>query len=161
MADNQQKIERFFDDYAARMNGALGESPSVNLEEVAGQFADYFVEASPVGVTGGANGAEFRAMIPRGYEFYRKIGTQSMNITGRQITVLDDFHWMVKVHWKAEYLTRAEKRDTIEFDVIYFVQILKNDDTPKIFAYITGDEQRIMREHGLIDPESISEGVIG
>lgn len=160
MADIQQKIGRFFDNYAARMNGALGESPSVNVEEVAGQFASYFVEASPVGVNGGSNGAEFRAMIPRGYEFYRKIGTQSMNITDRQITPLDEFHWMVKVHWKADYLTRAEKRETIEFDVIYFVQIL-NDEMPKIFAYITGDEQRVMREHGLIDPEAISEGVIG
>ena len=126
MADIQQKIGRFFDNYAARMNGALGESPSVDVEE-----------------------------------FYRKIGTQSMNITDRQITQLDEFHWMVKVHWKAEYLTRAEKRETIEFDVIYFVQILNDDETPKIFAYITGDEQRVMREHGLIDPEAISEGVIG
>lgn len=161
MSSVEQKLNRFFDDYAARMNGALGESPSVDVEEAAGQFADYFVEASPVGVSGGANGAEFRSMIPRGYEFYRKIGTQSMKITDRQITALDDFHWMVKVHWKAEYLTRAETREVIEFDVIYFLQYLNDDRTPKIFAYITGDEQRVLREHGLIDPEAISEGVIG
>jgi hypothetical protein len=159
--DVKRKLTSFFETYAEHMNNALGERPVVDVNAVAGQFADYFVEASPVGVQGGSNGDDFRAVIPRGYEFYRKIGTQSMKIDVRDVTQLDDFHWMVKVHWTAEYLTRAETREVIDFDVIYFLQFLDDDRTPRIFAYITGDEQRILRERGLIDPEAISEGVLG
>ena len=156
-----RKLNLFFETYAQHMNNALGQSPVVDVGAVADQFADYFVEASPVGVNGGSNGDEFRAMIPRGYEFYRKIGTQSMKLNITEMTQLNEFHYMAKVHWTAEYLTRAETREVIEFDVIYFLQLLDEDRTPKIFAYITGDEQRILRERGLIDPEAVSEGVIG
>jgi hypothetical protein len=38
--------------------------------------------------------------------------------------------------------------ELIEFDVIYFVQII--GEKPKIFAYITGDEQGASREKDLI-----------
>ncbi len=37
----------------------------------------------------------------------------------------------------------------IEFDVFYILQDINNELT--IFAYITGDEQGVMKEHGLID----------
>jgi hypothetical protein len=35
----------------------------------------------------------------------------------------------------------------IEFEVTYFLHFQDGD--PKIFAYITGDEERVLREHGL------------
>jgi hypothetical protein len=55
---------------------------------------------------------------------------------------------MAKVHWQAIYNKKDKSKESIEFDVIYFVQTV--NDQLKIFAYITGDEQGVLRERGLI-----------
>jgi hypothetical protein len=96
----------------------------------------------------GKNDDGFRNAIPQGYEFYRNIGTKSMNIDSVNISSLDEYHSMVKVHWNALYSKRDGSEEKIEFDVIYFVQVI--EEKPKIFAYITGDEQGVLREKGLI-----------
>ena len=118
------------------------------MKGVIDSFAPYFVEASPVGVHGGKNNWLFKMMIPRGFAFYKKIGTKSMKITALDITPLDDHHAMAKVHWDSHYLKKDGKQEQIEFDNLYFLQILA--EKPRIFAYITGDEQKILKEHGLI-----------
>lgn len=159
MVDAKETIEQFFDSYAERINDAVGDSPVVDVNAVAHQFAEIFVEASPSGVTGDRNDDSFRARIPRMYEFYRERGMKSRKITKRKITQLDDEHWMVKISWQTEYLTRTEERDEIEFDITYFVQLREGHD-PKIFAYITGEERRILRERGLIQKD-VSAAVIG
>ncbi len=71
-----------------------------------------------------------------------------MKIASLDITLLDDLHSMVKVHWQAIYNKKNGSEESIDFDVIYFVQMI--DDQLKIFAYITGDEQGVLRERGLI-----------
>jgi len=144
----EQKLRGFFADYEARMNKALQDPPVVDVESTASAFADFFVEASPNGVTGGKNDEQFRAKIPKGTEYYRSIGTISMNILAHEITLLDDFHSINKIRWQALFRRREGGEEAIDFDVIYLVQILK--DEPKIFAYVTGDEQKILKEHGLI-----------
>jgi hypothetical protein len=143
-----QRIEEFFERYEARLSGALAETPEVNVEATAAAFTACFIEANPNGVLCGQNDDMFRAQIPKGFEFYRNIGTQSMKILSLDVTPLDHFHSMAKVHWEARYLKKGGSRDVIDFDVIYFLQTLGED--PKIFAYITGDEQKILRERGLI-----------
>jgi hypothetical protein len=52
------------------------------------------------------------------------------------------------VHWRSFYTKKDGREELIEFDVIYFVQM--RDEKPKIFAYITGDEQGVLREKGFI-----------
>lgn len=145
--DAPAKLDAFFAQYEARMNRAVGDTPEVDVEASAGAFADCFVEASPVGVSCGKNDEDFRAQIPKGFEFYRSIGTQSMQIRSHEITALDEFHHMVRVHWKAFYVKKDKSEQTVEFDVIYFVQLIGDD--PKIFAYITGDEEKLYRDMGL------------
>lgn len=143
---NKADIERFFDDYADRFNKVLdGAGP--DLEATVDAFAECFIEASPVGINCGKNDEAFRKAIPVGYDFYRKIGTQRMDLVRKDIQPLDDFHTMARIHWNAVYANGKE----IEFDVIYFVQDLGGG--PKIFTYITGDEQKALEENGLI-PES-------
>jgi len=71
-----------------------------------------------------------------------------MSIESLDITPLDTYHAMAKVHWNALYEKKDGGRESIEFDVIYFVQIMEK--TPRIFCYITGDEQKVLRERGLI-----------
>lgn len=141
-------LEKFFADYEARVNRALGDIPEVDVEATAGAFADCFIEANPNGVVCGKNDEELRAAIPKGMEFYRSIGTKSMKVVSLMPTQLDEYHVMAKVHWKASYVKKDGRKELIEFDVIYLVQM--RESIPKIFGYITGDEQKVYRERGLV-----------
>ncbi|WP_118950495.1 hypothetical protein [Taibaiella helva] len=143
----KELIHQFFDDYARRFNEALA-SDAPDVEGTAACFAPCFVEAGPKGVQCGRNNAQFREMIPRGYAFYRSIGTLSMKIGSRIITPLDEQHAMVKIHWQSLYRKKEGNRVEIGFDVHYFVQVM--GDTVSIFAYVTGDEQKLLQEKGLI-----------
>jgi hypothetical protein len=143
-----QQIEVFFSEYERRLTSSLEAGGQVDIDGTVQAFTDCFIEANPNGVSCGKNDAEFRAAIPKGIEFYKSIGTQSINIADLTITPLDEFHAMAKVHWDATYQKKDGSRDRIDFDVIYFLQLIS--DAPKVFAYITGDEQRIYQEHGLI-----------
>lgn len=140
------KIDAFFSDYEKLFNRSLKET--VNIERTVKAFANCFVEASPAGIICGKNDDEFRKRIPQGYEFYKSIGTQSMKIRSKETTQLDDLHNMTKVYWTANYRKKDGKEEDIDFSVIYFTQIQKGE--PKIFAYITGDEQQVLKERGLI-----------
>ncbi len=141
-------IERFFEAYAAGFARALANPPEVDIEATAGAFADCFVEAGPRGVSCGRNDETFRAQIPQGYAFYRGIGIRSMAVATLAPSQLDGRHWGVRVGWTAAY-DRAGKSGEFEFEVLYFLQL--TDIGPKIFAYITGDEEGELRRLGLLD----------
>jgi hypothetical protein len=140
-----QKIDAFFKAYEQRFNDGL--KGTVDVDGTIAAFSNCFVEASPVGVHCGQNDATFRDAIPKGYEFYKSIGTQSMKILTKEITVLDEFHFTCKVRWRSVYIKKNEKEEVIDFDVFYFLQHLNSE--LKIFAYVTGDEQKVLKEHGL------------
>ena len=140
-------IERFFESYAAQFARALADPPDVDVEATASAFADCFVESGPRGVRCGRNGDAFRAQIPQGYAFYRGIGVRSMSITSFAPSQLDARHWGVRVGWSAAYGV-GERAGTVAFEVLYFVQMTGAG--PKIFAYITGDEEGELRRLGLI-----------
>jgi hypothetical protein len=71
-----------------------------------------------------------------------------MKIMALDITWLNDMHVMAKVCWQAIYQKKDGNKETINFDVFYFLQ--KQNGALKIFAYITGDEQAVLKERGLI-----------
>ncbi len=148
MEKTNKTIEEFFAGYAARFNRSLRDPPEVDIDGVVDSFASFFVGASPAGVSGGKNDEQFRAMFPQGFDFYRSIGTKLMKIAAMDITPLDEYHAMVKVHWDSHYVKKDSKEVQIKFDVFYFLQLL--DEKPKIFAYVTGDEQKAFQERGLI-----------
>ena len=141
-------LSDFFAAYEARTNQALADPPDVDVEATVSAFAEAFIHADPNGVRCGRNDGELRSAIPQGFAFYRRIGTKSMRIIGLTATPLDDHHAMAKVQWRAEYRTDDGREERIDFEVIYFVQTTTG--RPKIFAYITGDEQKAYREHGLL-----------
>jgi hypothetical protein len=143
-----RQLERFFAEYEARFNRVLGENPEEDIEATAAAFADCFIGANPNGVNCGQNNEQLRAFIARSNVFYRSIGTKSMSIAGLEITSLDGFHAMAKVHWDSRYVRKDGQNVQIEFDVIYLIQM--RGGTPKIFGYITGDESRVLQEYGLI-----------
>ena len=145
MEDINDKIQAFFEAYEKRFEeGLAGE---VVAEETAKVFADFFVEASPVGISGGKNDTQFLEAVPKGYDFYRSIGITKMEIRQIDITELNEMHYLVDVRWESFY-TKNGNEDSIEFSVIYFLQNRK--DELKIFAYITGDEQAVLKERGLV-----------
>jgi len=148
VAESPPTLQAFFAAYATRMTSALADPPAIDIEATAAAFASCFVEASPNGVVCGKNDDQFRAVIPKGLEFYRSIGTRWMKIIGLAVTILDDHHAMAKVHWQAFFLRKDGSDELLDFDVIYLVQLL--GDQPKIFGYITGDEQKALREKRLL-----------
>jgi hypothetical protein len=119
-----------------------------DVEATAGAFAACFVGAGPAGVRCGHNDAAFRELLPKANAFYRSVGTKGMTILGVEKTPLDGLHTVVKVHWRADYARPTGEAVGIEFDVFYLVQT--RDEGPKIFAYVTGDEQQARRDHGLL-----------
>ena len=145
MKDINDQIEAFFEQYEKRFeSGLAGESVGQETTEA---FADYFVEASPMGVMGSKNDESFLNAVPKGYDFYKSIGITEMKIKQIDITELDPLHYMVDVRWESVY-QKDESEGSIEFSVIYFLQHLK--ETLQVFAYITGDEQKALKEHGLV-----------
>jgi hypothetical protein len=71
-----------------------------------------------------------------------------MHIRSKEITTLDHLHSMVKVGWQYTAKKKDATQVVIDFDVYYFLSHVGGE--PKIFAYITGDEQKLLKEHGLI-----------
>lgn len=125
------------------MNGKEDVDATVN------SFASCFLEASPAGISCGKNDESLREAIPKGNAYYKNIGTQSMKISSLDITKLDDLHYMVKAHWDSLYEKKNKEKVAVSFDVIYFLQAKENE--LKIFLYITGEEQKVLKENGLIE----------
>jgi hypothetical protein len=146
MEDRKQQIDHFFNHYCEIFNCAIKEEiPGV--EQTAELFSTCFISANPQGVNCGQNNEIFRDVMLNGYAFYRNIGITSMEIISKDIMILDDFHTMAKVAWKSIF-KKEGKTKSIEFRNIYFTQT--KDSQHKVFAYITGDEQRSLREAGLV-----------
>ena len=147
-AVTEKKIRQFFEAYEGRINRALGERPEIDIEAEARVFTESFIEAHPGGVIAFDNDDEFRAAIPQNYAFQRSVGTQSMQIATLEITHLDEYHAMAKVHWNAQYRRKDNSEIVIDFDEVYLMQTI--DDTPKIFAYIAGDQEKLLKDHGIV-----------
>jgi hypothetical protein len=148
IAHKKQQIDNFFNHYCDVFNNAIkGDSP--DMERTAELFSACFIAANPAGINCGQNNETFRDAMQKGYEFYKRIGITSMDIVSKEITLLDEFHTMVKVYWKSNFLKRDGQRGSIEFENIYFTQT--KDAQHKVFAYITGDEQAALKEAGLVE----------
>ena len=82
------------------------------------------------------------------YEFYKSIGITKMEIVNLQITGLNQFHSMCAATWRAWYILKNGKEKTLDFEIVYLVRFEAGQ--PKIFAYITPDEEAILKEKGLV-----------
>lgn len=154
MINREKKLKEFFSGYAARFNQVLA-GGDADIEATVESFASCFLLASPQGVACSTNDEQFAESVSKGYEFYKSIGTKSMDIISIEVTNLDKHHDMTKIHWRSVYDKEDHPDSIIEFDVFYFTQSLQGD--PVIFAYITGDEQKVLAENGLIEENHDSE----
>lgn len=146
MTQTETKIDRFFKNYETNFNkGLAGQDID---SDVLNSFADCFIESSPAGVMCAKNSPEFLQKIRQGFEFYKNIGTTSMKIAAMHIEGLDSGHNLVKVGWHYEATKKDKSKVEIDFDIFYLLRTF--NDEVKIFVYITGDEQKVLREKGLI-----------
>lgn len=71
-----------------------------------------------------------------------------MEIVDMQITGLNQFHSMCTATWRAWYTQKNGREKTLDFEIIYLVRFEAGQ--PKIFVYITPDEESVLKEKGLI-----------
>jgi hypothetical protein len=86
--------------------------------------------------------------MQQGYARYRAIGTKEMRLRNIGITSLDEHHCVAHVAWTAVYERKPRADVSIDFDVHYLVQKLNGE--PKIFGWISGDEEVLLKKHGIV-----------
>ncbi|UFM65582.1 nuclear transport factor 2 family protein [Paracoccus sp. MA] len=139
-------IRAFFARYEQLFARAL--AGEADMEEVAALYAPEFIAASPAGVRAGRNDDAFRQAMAQGYAHYRAIGTRNMTIREIRLSPMDALHCLAHVGWTATYDRGDAPEIAIGFEVHYLVQVL--DGTPRVFGWVAGDEQALLKQHGII-----------
>ena len=139
-------VRTLFDRYEAFFNRSL--AGDFDPDEVDRLYASEFIDASPAGVMTGKNDESLRKAMLDGYEAYRKMGTRHMRLRGLRITPVDEHHCVAHAAWTATYARDDLPETAIDFDVHYLVQTLNGE--PKVFGWMAGDEQAMLKEHGIL-----------
>ncbi|MBB4399917.1 hypothetical protein GGD52_000629 [Agrobacterium tumefaciens] len=142
----EASVRKLFERYERFFNKSL--NGDMDMEEVASLYASDFIAASPAGVMTGKNDDHLKQVMMKGYERYRTIGTKEMRIRDIRISPIDEHHCLAHVAWTATFARKRQPDAAIDFDVHYFVQRL--DGAPKVFGWASGDEQALLKEHGIV-----------
>jgi hypothetical protein len=142
----ESSVRKLFERYERFFKQSLG--GDIDMDEVASLYASDFIAASPAGVMTGKNDNQLKQTMAQGYAHYRAIGTKEVRIRNVAISPIDEHHCVAHVAWTATYARRDLADIAIDFDVHYFVQ--KLDGEPKVFGWVSGDEQALLRKHGVI-----------
>jgi hypothetical protein len=141
----EASVRKLFERYENTFNQALG--GDMDVDEVSALYASDFIAASPAGVMTGKNDDQLKQVMAQGYARYRAMGTKDMRIRNVRLSPIDDLHCVAHVAWTATYARKDEPEAVIDFDVHYFVQEL--DGEPKVFGWVSGDEEALLRKHGI------------
>jgi hypothetical protein len=139
------QVRKLFERYERLFRKSL--AGDADMDEVTSVYAAAFIAASPAGVMVGKNDDQLKQVMEQGYAHYRAIGTKEMRIRDVRISPIDGHHCVAHVAWTSTYTRKGQPDVTIDFDVHYFVQ--KLDGEPKIFGWVSGDEQEVLRKHGI------------
>jgi hypothetical protein len=142
----ESSVRKFFERYESFFNQSLG--GDMDMDEVTALYASEFIAASPAGVMTGKNDDQLKQVMAQGYAHYRAIGTKEMRLRNVRLSPMDDHHCVAHVAWTATYTRNDQSDIAIDFDVHYFVQKLNGE--PKVFGWVAGDKQALLREHGII-----------
>lgn len=138
-------VRTLFERYERLFNQALDDG--VDMDEIASLYAPEFIGASPAGIRTAKNGDQFKQEMVQGYAHYRAIGTKHMRIRNIRLSPIDDHHCVAHIAWTATYDRKGQRDVAIDFDVHYFVQKLEGE--PKVFGWVSGDEQALLKQHGI------------
>lgn len=139
-------VRAFFERYERFFNQSLEDG--ADMDEVASLYAAEFIAASPAGIMTGKNDNQLKQVMEQGFARYRAMGTKGMRVRNVRLSAIDDHHCLAHVAWTATYARKDETDAAIDFDVHYFLQQL--DGEPKVFGWVSGDEQALLRSHGII-----------
>ena len=139
-------VRNLFARYQRFFNRAL--EGDANLDEAASFYASAFIAASPAGVVAGKNDDQLGQIMAQGYERYRAIATKEMRMRDVRLSPMDERHCVAHVAWTAIYSRQHAPDISIDFDVHYLVQKLNGE--PKIFGWVSGDEQALLKEYGIV-----------
>jgi hypothetical protein len=142
----ETSVRKLFERYERFFMQALG--GDMDMDEVASLYASEFIAATPAGVMTGKNDDQLKQVMAQGYEYYRSIGTKEMRIRNVRVSPIDERHCVAHVAWTATYDRKDKAETAIDFDVHYFVQTLEG--VSKVFGWVAGDEQALLRKHGII-----------
>lgn len=145
-------IEEFFAGYLAAFNRSLGEQ--VDADGVRSHFSSCFVGSGPHGVQCGQNDESFVEALEQGYAFYRKIGMRAMAVRNITSIPIDGAHTLARVAYRASYEKPGGATLDLDFEVSYM--LAARDATYEIFAFVTGDEWALYKEHGLLPASDAS-----
>jgi hypothetical protein len=120
----------------------------MDTDELAALYASEFIAASPAGIMAGKNDDRLKQVMAQGYERYRAIGTKEMRLRDVRLSPIDGHHWLAHVAWTAVYARKGQPDVAIDFDVHYFLQELGGE--LKVFGWVSGDEQALLRQHAVI-----------
>lgn len=138
-------VRKMFERYERFFNKSLG--GDIDVDEMASFYASEFIAASPAGVRAGKNDVQFEQAMDQGYDHYRAIGTKEMRIRHIRVSPIDEYHCLAHVAWAATYARSGQTDTVIKFEVHYLVQMLGGE--AKVFGWIAGDEQALLRQHGI------------
>lgn len=142
----ETSVRKLFERYERVFKRSL--SGDMDMDEAAALYAAEFIAATPAGVRTGKNDDRLKEIMVRGYARERAVGMKDMAIRHVRLSPIDDRHCVAHVAWTATY-ARSDRPDVaIDFDVHYFVQTL--DGEPKVFGWVSGDEQALLRTHGIL-----------
>jgi hypothetical protein len=138
-------VRKLFERYESFFNRSLRDD--VDMDEGASLYASDFIAASPAGVMTGKNDDQLKQVMEQGYARYRAIGTKQMRIRDARISPIDEHHCLAHVAWTATYAREDQPDTAIDFEVHYLVQ--KLDGEAKVFGWVSGDEQALLKKHGI------------
>ncbi|TIR42036.1 MAG: nuclear transport factor 2 family protein [Mesorhizobium sp.] len=141
----EAQVRKLFERYEQLFRKSL--AGDADMDEVTSVYASAFIAASPAGVMVGRNDDQLKQVMEQGYARYRAIGTKAMRIRDVRISPIDEHHCVAHVAWTSSYARKDGPDVTIDFDVHYLVQKLGGE--PKIFGWVSGDEQEVLRKHGI------------
>jgi len=139
-------VKKLFERYEQVFNRAL--RGNIDMSEAASLYASEFIAATPAGVMAGKNDQQLQQVMAKGYEHYRSTGMKDVRIRGLRISPINEQHCVAHVAWTATYARGSQPDVAIDFEVHYFVQELNSE--PKVFGWVSGDEQAVLREHGIV-----------
>ena len=142
----EASVKKLFERYERAFNESL--AGDADVREVASLYASSFIAATPAGVMTGKNNDQLKQVMAQGYARYRAIGTKAMRIRNVRLSPMDEQHCVAHVAWTATYAKKDRPDVTIDFDIHYFVRTV--DGKSKVFGWVSGDEQALLREHGII-----------
>ena len=142
----EASVRVLFERYERVIKQALG--GDVDMDEAASLYASDVIAASPAGVVVGKNDDHLRQAMVQGYAHYRAIGTKEMRIRNVCLSPIDEHHCVAHVAWAATYARKDQPDTAIDFEIHYLVQ--KREGEAKVFGWVSGDEQALLKKHGLV-----------